>query len=131
MGGAIENSQWRAGYWLRYHLLCLASPAADGHQPFSGITSTNAAKYFGLYRARAFCSRAVMPILSSSTPSRNGRSGRRIFHELRLHPYENFPLKGRVRDVFLRRRKVVSGKIVREEADGRYLRRQLPDMDIH
>ena len=40
-------------------------------------------------------------------------------------------MNGKIRDVFLRgRRKLASGKIVIEEADGQYLKRKLPNVDI-
>ena len=46
-------------------------------------------------------------------------------------PYEGFPMKGKIRDVLMRgHHKLASGKIVIDEADGRYLERGLPDLDI-
>ncbi len=99
---------------------------------FSEVTSTNAAKYFGLYPRKGILQEGSDADIVVFDPDPEWTVSQADLHEnCDYSPYEDFRLKGRVRDVFLRgRRKVASGKIVIEEADGQYLRRQLPVKDI-
>ncbi len=122
------------GIELRLHLLYsygVAKGRLDINR-LSVISATNAAQYFGLYPQKGillagsdadivvFDPRAVWTVSSGD-----------LHENCDYTPYEGFEMEGRVRDVFLRgRRKVASGKIVIEEADGRYLRRALPQMNI-
>lgn len=122
------------GIELRLHLL-YSEGVARGRMDinrFSVIISTNAARYFGLYPRKGILLPGSDADLVVFDPHAEWRVSSKELHEnCDYTPYENFEIKGRVRDVFLRgRRKVASGKIVVEEADGRYLKRQLPDMNI-
>ncbi len=122
------------GIELRMHLLYTYG-VAQGRMDinrFSVVSSTNAAKYFGLYPRKGILEAGSDADIVVFDPGpRWTVKGVDLHENCDYTPYENFELKGRVRDVFLRgRHKVASGKIVIEEADGQYLRRQLPDRDI-
>ncbi len=99
---------------------------------YSLVTSTNAAKYFGLYPQKGILqvgSDADIVILDPHAEWTVSQAD--LQENCDYTPYEGFPMKGKIRDVFLRgRHKLASGKIVMEEADGRYLKRGLPDLDI-
>ncbi len=99
---------------------------------FSVISSTNAAKYFGLYPEKGILKTGSQADIVVLDPKPEWTVSSELLHEnCDYTPYEGFPMKGKIRHVFLRgRHKVSSGTIVVEEADGQYLRRRLPDMDI-
>jgi dihydropyrimidinase len=99
---------------------------------FSTITSTNAAKYFGLFPRKGILMNGSDADIVVFDPNVEWTVTSDLLHEnCDYTPYEGFDLKGKVRDVFLRgRHKVASGKIVIEDVDGQYLRRDLPAMDI-
>ncbi len=99
---------------------------------FSEVTSTNAAKYFGLYPKKGILQAGSDADIVILDPRAKWTVSSAALHEnCDYTPYEGFSLKGKIRDVFLRgRRKVASGSIVIDERDGRYLKRDLPFMDI-
>lgn len=99
---------------------------------FSEVTSTNAAKYFGLYPKKGILQAGSDADIVILDPRAEWTVSSAALHEnCDYTPYEGFSLKGKIRDVFLRgRRKVASGSIVIDERDGRYLKRDLPFMDI-
>lgn len=99
---------------------------------FSVITSTNAARYFGLYPKKGILQEGSDADIVVLDPDPEWTVAQASLHEnCDYTPYEGLAMKGRIREVFLRgRRKLASGKIVVDEADGRYLKRALPDMDI-
>ena len=122
------------GIELRLHLL-YTHGVARGRMDinrFSEVTSTNAAKYFGLFPRKGILQAGSDADIVVFDPQPEWTVSREDLHEnCDYTPYEGFQLKGRVRDVFLRgRHKVASGKIVIDEADGHYLKRQLPVRDI-
>lgn len=99
---------------------------------YSLVTSTHAAKYFGLYPKKGILQVGSDADILVLDPQAEWTVTQADLHEnCDYTPYEGFPMKGKIRQVFLRgRQKVASGKIVVDEADGRYLKRSLPDLDI-
>ena len=99
---------------------------------YSLVTSTHAAKYFGLYPKKGILQVGSDADIVVLDPQAEWTVTQADLHEnCDYTPYEGFPMKGKIRQVFLRgRQKVASGKIVVDEADGRYLKRSLPDLDI-
>ncbi len=99
---------------------------------FSVVTSTNAAKYFGLFPRKGILQVGSDADIVVFDPRAEWTVSSDLLHDnCDYTPYEGFALKGRVRDVFLRgSHKVASGKIISENTDGRYMRRALPDSDI-
>jgi len=117
-GPGVEN---------RFGLLYTNGVAAgkiDIHK-FVAVTSTNAAKLFGLYPRKGVIVEgsdadivvwdpAVRSVISAGTQKQ------RVDYNL----YEGFQQVGRARHVFLRGRQIVKGGVVAEEPCGRYLSRQ-------
>ena len=99
---------------------------------FSVVTSTNAAKYFGLFPRKGILQVGSDADIVVFDPKTEWTVTSDLLHEnCDYTPYEGFSLKGKVRDVFLRgNRKVISGNVVVRDADGQYLRRGLPDVTI-
>ncbi|HZK29159.1 MAG TPA: dihydropyrimidinase [Clostridia bacterium] len=122
------------GIELRLHLLYTfgVSRGRMDINRFSSITSTNAAKYFGLFPRKGILMTGSDADIVVFDPNVEWTVTSDLLHEnCDYTPYEGFSLKGKIRDVFLRgRQKVTSGKIVIDDTDGQYLRRELPMMDI-
>lgn len=99
---------------------------------FSVVTSTNAAKYFGLFPRKGILQVGSDADIVVFDPKTEWTVTSDLLHEnCDYTPYEGFSLKGKVRDVFLRgNRKVISGNVVVRDSDGQYLRRGLPDVTI-
>ncbi|HHX19648.1 MAG TPA: dihydropyrimidinase [Clostridiaceae bacterium] len=95
---------------------------------FSVVTSTNAAKYFGLFPKKGILRAGSDADIVVFDPKAEWTVTSDLLHEnCDYTPYEGFALKGKVRDVFLRgNRKVESGVLVVKDADGQYLKRDLP-----
>ena len=122
------------GIETRMHLLYsygVAKGRMDVNR-YSVITATNAAKYFGLYPKKGILNVGSDADIVILDPRIEWTLTSDLLHEnCDYTPYEGFAMQGKIRDVFLRgRHKLASGKIVIEEADGQYLKRQLPNMDI-
>lgn len=122
------------GIETRMHLL-YAYGVAKGRMDinrYSVVTSTNAAKYFGLYPKKGILQAGSDADIVVLDPNVEWTLTSDALHEnCDYTPYEGFAMNGKIRDVFLRgRRKLASGKIVIEEADGQYLKRKLPNVDI-
>jgi dihydropyrimidinase len=99
---------------------------------FSVVTSTNAAKYFGIFPRKGILQIGSDADIVVFDPKVEWTVTSDILHEnCDYTPYEGFSLKGKVRDVFLRgNRKVISGNVAVKDANGQYLRRGLPDTAI-
>jgi len=101
----------------------VAAAKIDIHQ-FVAVTSTNAAKLFGLYPRKGVIAvgsdadivvwdPAVNSVISASTQKQH------VDYNL----YEGFQQVGKARHVFLRGRQIVKDGVVREESCGSYLAR--------
>jgi dihydropyrimidinase len=99
---------------------------------FSVVTSTNAAKYFGLFPKKGILQVGSDADIVVFDPKVEWTVASELLHEnCDYTPYEGFALKGKVRDVFLRgNHKVSSGNITVEDTDGQYLKRDLPITSI-
>ena len=99
---------------------------------YSEVTSTNAAKYFGLYPKKGILLPGSDADIVVLDPEPEWQVTSDLLHEnCDYTPYEGFYMKGAVRDVFLRgQHKIVSGKLVKDVRDGQYLRRGRPLKDI-
>lgn len=99
---------------------------------YSEVTSTNAAKYFGLYPKKGILLPGSDADIVVLDPEPEWQVTSDLLHEnCDYTPYEGFYMKGAVRDVFLRgRQKIASGKLVKDVRDGQYLRRGRPLKDI-
>ena len=117
-GPGVEN---RFGLLYTYGV---AAGKIDIHQ-FVAITSTNAAKLFGLYPRKGVIAAgsdadivvwdtALQSVISASTQKQ------RVDYNL----YEGFQQSGAARHVFLRGRQIVRDGILDEKPSGRYLKRQ-------
>ena len=117
-GPGVEN---RFGLLYSYGV---AAGKIDIHQ-FVAVTSTNAAKLFGLYPRKGLIAAgsdadivvwdpALQSVISASTQKQ------RVDYNL----YEGFHLVGGARHVFLRGKQIVKDGILKGEPCGRYLKRQ-------
>ncbi|MCO5308948.1 MAG: dihydropyrimidinase [Austwickia sp.] len=122
------------GLELRMGLLYTYGVAAGRLTPerFVEVTSTNAAKYFGLYPRKGVLAPGSDADIVVYDPNGEHLVRHADLHDATDHtPYEGLPLRGRVRDVFLRGEHVVrGGDLVAGEPTGRFVARALPDSDI-
>lgn len=96
---------------------------------FVEVTSTNAAKYFGLYPRKGTIAVGSDADIVVIDPAAHGAVRHADLHDACDYtPYEGRTLTGRVRDVFLQGRHVVrDGALAEVLEPGEYLRRGLPD----
>lgn len=101
-------------------------------QRFVAVTSTNAAKHFGLYPEKG----SLLPGTDADLVVLDPQ-GESIIHSKDLHEnvdyssYEGLPLRGKIRDVFMRGAYKVQNAVLHEgEPEGRYLRRTACDSQI-
>ncbi|MGI6157606.1 MAG: dihydropyrimidinase [Saccharofermentanales bacterium] len=122
------------GIELRMHLLYTYGVARGRFDinRYSVVTSTNAAKYFGLFPKKGILQAGSDADIVVLDPEVRWTVTVDDLHEnVDYTPYEGFEMQGKIRDVFLRgRHKVQNGEIAVEATDGRYLKRALPTMDI-
>ncbi|VBB06682.1 metal-dependent hydrolase [Lucifera butyrica] len=96
-----------------------------GLNQFVALTSTNAAKLFGLFPRKgtiAAGSDADIIVWDPAPRTTITAAGQR--QRVDYTPYEGFELAGRVRHVFLRGRQVVEGGRLKESPCGKYLSRR-------
>ena len=91
-------------------------------EAFARLTATNAARLYGLYPRKGVLREGSDADILIYDP----RGERRICREMQLEavdytPYEGLPVKGRVRDVFLRGRQLVRDGEIQEKGQGRYI----------
>lgn len=122
------------GVELRLALLYTYGVAAGRISPerFVAVTAENAARYFGLYPRKG----TLLPGSDADVVVYDPRPAWTVTHD-RLHdnvdhtPYEGFKIQGRVRDVFLRGRRVVTdGVLAGDLVPGEFLACGPPDSDI-
>ena len=122
------------GVELRLALLYTYGVAGGRISPerFVAVTAENAARYFGLYPRKG----TLLPGSDADIVVYDPAPAWTASHD-RLHdnvdhtPYEGFTIQGRVRDVFLRGRRVVAdGVLAGDLAPGQFLACGPPDSDI-
>ncbi len=99
---------------------------------YVAVTSTNAAKYFGLYPNKGSLLPETDADLVLLDPNYEGQIRQVDLHEnVDYSCYEGLPIKGRVHSVFLRGRQLLcDGELLAEKPEGRYLRRRAVDGSI-
>ncbi len=117
-GPGVEN---RFGLLYTYGV---AAKKIDIHQ-FVAITSTNAAKLFGLYpRKGVVAAESDADIVVWDPASEGVISASTQKQRVDYNLYEGFHQAGGARHVFLRGRQIVKDGILNDEPSGRYLKRQ-------
>lgn len=122
------------GIELRMLLLYSHGVAAGRLTPerYVAVTSTNAAKYFGLYPRKGTIAVGSDADITVIDPAARGEIRHADLHDATDHtPYEGIAVRGRIREVFLRGVPVVrDGQLAADLPPGQYLRRDRPDGSI-
>lgn len=126
---AVPNGS--PGIELRMLLLYSYGVAAGRLTPerYVEVTSTNAAKYFGLYPRKGTIAVGSDADIVVIDPAAQGTVRHADLHDGTDHtPYEGMATRGAIRDVFLRGRHLVRAGVLADDLPpGRYLRRDRPD----
>lgn len=118
------------GIELRMNLL-YSGGVATGKldiERFAELTSTNAAKYFGLYPKKGCLEVGSDADIAILDPEATWTVTHDQLHDnCDYTPYEGFTLQGKISDVFLRGEHLVAdGKLTSEKPQGQFLKRDLP-----